>query len=238
MEWRRISPRRQWWWLFFLCFSVASSAQGTLEGSAPAIEILKLHWTKQVRLPRNFDPSILPANGVLSEPVSRGAATVASSSSVVSDATRAATSARSEAAGTSVAFPAIPGRLPIVYVYSMKIRNAGPKIIEGIAWDYLFIDPNSNKELGSHQFLSYEKVSTDKIVTLQSQLRSPPTRVVLASSSGNKQRPKFIEQAVIQCLLYKDGTMWRNTQAREGVCDLLKQGKELVKRKHGAGQSR
>ena len=233
MELRKTSPLRQWWWLFFLCFSVAgtSSAQGTLEGSAPTIEILKLHWVKQVRLPRNFDPSILPANGVLNEPVSKGAATVAPSSSVISDATRAAASARSEAAGTSVAFPAIPGRLPIVYVYSMKIRNAGPKIIEGVAWDYLFIDPNSNKELGRHQFLSYEKVSTDKIVTLQSQLRSPPTRVVLASSSGKKQQPKFIERVVVQCLLYKDGTMWRNTQAREAVCDLLKKGREIVKRK-------
>src|SRR6266436_5426178 len=79
------------------CFSISflyliaagfSFAQGTIDHSAlPGIEIVKLKWQKEVRLPRNFDPSILPANGVLPDTAPRSAATsaptTAPSSSVV-----------------------------------------------------------------------------------------------------------------------------------------------------------
>lgn len=245
MQWRPNTPGRwKWYWISFLCLIAAgaSFAQGTLDNSVlQGIEIVKLKWQKEVRLPRNFDPSILPANGVLPDTAPRSAATtaptIAPSGSVVSDQTRAATSARMEAAGSSIVFPATPGRLPIFYVYSLKIKNVGPRTIEGIAWDYLFIDPIGNKELGSHHFLSYEKISPAKIVTLKSQLRSPPTRVIQAPNVKSKQQPKFVERAVIQCVVYSDATIWRNAQVSEGVCDLLKNGKELLKRRHGAGAS-
>jgi len=118
----------------------------------------------------------------------------------------------------------------VFYLYSMKVRNIGAKSIEGVAWDYLFIDSISNSQVGSHQFLSYEKAAPGKTVTFQRQTRSPPTRVVDASDKKD-QRPKFIERAVIQCVLYADDTLWRSPQARAGVCDLLKKSKVVVKRK-------
>ena len=221
---------------FFFCLAAAGTSfgQGNVESSPPAIDILKLKWEKEVRLPRNFDPSIIPANGSFVDPASRTSA--AAPTSAV-DATRAATSAREAAASSSTVFPATPRRMPFVYVYSMKIKNSGPKKIEGVAWDYLFIDPSDNKELGDHQFLSYEKVATDRVATLQSRLRSPPIRVIQASSSAKKQQPKLVERAVIQCVLYSDDTLWRNSSAREGLCDLLKNAKSLVKRKPAAAQS-
>jgi hypothetical protein len=126
--------------------------------------------------------------------------------------------------------------MPVFYVYSMKIRNADSRVIEGIAWDYLFIDPNNNSELGRHQFVSYAKVATGQSVTLQGQLRSPPTRVVPASNEGKNTHPKFVERAVIECVLYADDTMRRNPSAREGVCEFLKNSKPSIKRKHGADQ--
>src|SRR5205809_204583 len=181
---------------FGFCFTVllligcaSSHAQGQTESAAPSIDILKLKWEKEVRLPRNFDPSVIPTNGSFLDPASRTSA--APPTSAV-DATRAATSAREAAASSSTVFPSTPRRLPFVYVYSMKIKNAGPKTIEGVAWDYLFIDPNANVELGRRQFLSYEKVSTDRVATMLSRLRSPPIRVIQASSSARKQQPKLV----------------------------------------------
>jgi len=221
---------------FFFCLAATATSfgQGTVESSPPAIEILKLKWEKEVRLPRNFDPSVIPTNGSFVDPALRTSAAAPISAL---DATRAATSARDAAASSSTAFPATPRRLPVVYFYSLKIRNAGTKTIEGIAWDYLFIDPNTGVELGRRQFLSYEKVVTDRIATLQSLLRSPPTRVIQASSSQRKQQPKLVERAVIQCVLYSDDTLWRNSSAREGLCDLLKNARSLMKRKPAAAQS-
>jgi len=115
----------------------------------------------------------------------------------------------------------------------MKIKNVDSRTIEGLAWDYLFIDPSNNAELGTHQFLSYAKVPTDKYGTLKAQLRSPPIRVVRSPNSTKNTQPKLIEKSVVQCILYADDTVWENPQARNGVCQLLKDNKALIKRRAG-----
>ena len=206
----------------------ASFGQAAQSAAAPNIEILKLHWEKQVRLPRNFDPSVIPANGSFVDPASRTSAAAPTSAL---DATRVATKARSAAAEGSDEFPSTPRRLPIFYNYSLKVRNLGLKVIDGIAWDYLFIDPRSRAQVSGHQFVSYAKIVKNKTVTLQSDLRSPPTRIVRASNSGKDTHPKFLEQGVIQCILYGDGSVWKSPQARDGVCDLLKNNKPANKQK-------
>ena len=220
-------------WLCVLFTSLvacgASFGQAAQDPTGQDVEILKLHWEKQVRLPRNFDPSIIPTGGTFSDPASRTSGSPGVSSSV--DATRAATSTRSAAAGSNNTFPAIPGRLPVFYVYALKLKNIGPRTIEGIAWDYLFIDPTSNAELGNHQFLSYAKIPTNKSATLEAQLRSPPTRIVRSSDATKSAHPKLIEKSVVQCVLYADDTVWKNPHARDGVCELLRDDKALMKRK-------
>ena len=205
-----------------------SFGQEAQRAAVPNIEILKLHWEKQVRLPRNFDPSVIPANGSFVDPASRSSA--AAPTSAV-DATRAATKARSAAAEVNDEFPATPRRLPIFYNYSMKVRNLGLKVIDGIAWDYLFIDPLNRAEVSAHQFVSYAKIPKNKTVTLQNDLRSPPTRIVRAANSGKDTHPKLVEQAVIQCILYGDGSVWKGPRARDGLCDQLKNNKPANKQK-------
>lgn len=216
-------------WLLLSCALLFSGttalAQETNDSSKSNIEILKLHWEKEVRLPRNYDPSSIPTGGTFNDPASRTSAAAPSSSL---DAMRTATRSQSAAAGGSSAFPDPPARLPVVYVYSMKIKNAGAKLIEGVAWDYVFIDKSSDHELGRHQFLSYEKVETGKTVTFKSQLRSPPTRVVAASNPRDKH-PQFIERAVVQCVLYADDSSWRNHDATVDACSLLRKNKNLSK---------
>jgi hypothetical protein len=212
----------------FLLASGLSLGQESPGSVAPNIEIVKLKWQREVRLPRNFDPSVSPANGSFVDPASRTSAAAPTSTL---DATRAATSARSAAAEASNEFPSTPKRLPVFYIYSMKIRNLGLKAIDGVVWDYLFIDPRSKSEVSSHQFLSYAKVATNKTVTLEGDLRSPPTRIVRASDSGKDAHPKFVEQGVIQCILYADGSVWKNPQATDGLCDLFKNSKPANKQK-------
>jgi hypothetical protein len=228
------TPSLRWCWILlaFLIAPGSLSAQENLQVSAPPIEMLKLKWEKQVRLPRNFDPSVIPTGGTFSDP-SRSSTTTANTGTTT--ASSGASGPASGDSGLPNPFPATPARMSVDYVYSMKIRNASSKIIEGIAWDYLFLDPNSLTELGRHQFLSYAKLPTNKSITLQGQLRSPPTRVIRTSDSGKQAHPKLIERSVIQCVLYADDTVWRNPNARGGVCELLKNSKALMKRKHGAG---
>jgi hypothetical protein len=121
--------------------------------------------------------------------------------------------------------------LPIFYVYAIKVKNTGSKSIEGMAWDYLFIDSKSNAELSKHQFLSYANIPTNKSAKMEAQLRSPPIRIVRPTDSGRNTRPRVIERSDIQCVLYADHTVWKNPNARAGVCELLKNNKALTKRR-------
>src|SRR5947208_29536 len=59
------------------------------------------------------------------------------------DVTRPAVSGNRTNSLPGVAFPTVPSRMPIFYNYSMKVKNYSVKVIEGIAWDYIFIDPKS-----------------------------------------------------------------------------------------------
>src|SRR6266849_1383227 len=60
------------WILLALLIAPGSlSAQENLQGSAPPIEMLKLKWEKEVRLPRNFDPSVIPTGGTFGDPATR-----------------------------------------------------------------------------------------------------------------------------------------------------------------------
>lgn len=234
MEARRgAASRLKWLCVAFISLAASGAALGQ-EPQGPAksnIEILKLHWERQVRLPRNFDPSVIPTNGSFVDPASRSSGPPVTSGAT--DTARTANNVRSANPNSpppDAAFPATPGRLPVVYAYSMKVRNAGSKSIAGIAWDYVFIDANSNAEMGRHQFLSYEKIPLNKSVRLQGELRSPPVRVIQTVDSKKSAPAKFIERAVIQCVLYADGTVWKNASARVGECELLKSS-ALTKRK-------
>lgn len=213
------------WSVFFICLGVSinSSAQQQFESSTPPIEILKLKWEKEVRLPRSFDPSIIPGSSTSLSPT-----TAVGTPTNAADLTRAATKARNDAAEAETVFPLTPGRLPVVYVYSIKVRNSGTKTIQGIAWDYIFLDASGSKPVGTHQFLTYQKLLPGKVVTLQRAIRSPPAWLIQISQ--NNARTRFTEKAVIECILYFDGSVWRSPMAREGVCDALKNNRATVAR--------
>lgn len=231
---REAASRLKWLWVVFVPLVSAGVSLGQ-EGQGPAkpnIEILKLHWERQVRLPRNFDPSAIPTNGSFVDPASRSSGPPVTSGAT--DMARTANNVKTASPNSpppDAAFPASPGRLPVMYVYSMKVRNTGSKPIEGIAWNYVFIDANSNAEVGKHQFLSYQKIPVNKSAKLQGELRSPPVRVIQTADSKKSAHVKFIERAVIQCVLYVDDTVWKSASTRVGECELLKNSKALTKRK-------
>ena len=122
---------RQHSWILLLCLiSVPGFAQQTAEPTSN-IEISKLHWEKQVTLPPNFDPSVIPTNGTFADPASR---------------------------------------------------------------------------------------------------TSPPIRILRSGKSEKNPHPKLTERALVQCIQLADDTVWQNSFARPGVCE-LNSSKALTKRK-------
>jgi len=212
--------------------NAGSTANAAAGSGSSNIEIIKLEWKREVRLPRNFDPAAIPTGGTFNDPATRISSTTSTTAATESARASGPRGGADNAGGT---FPATPSRLPVFYVYSMKIKNVGPKRIEGIAWDYLFIDSNLKSEVGRHQFLTYTKIPTNKTITLHGDLRTPPISIVGAPTAGSDKHSRYIEKAVIQCVFYEDDSIWKNPLARAGVCELLK-SKYPAKQRHGLDQ--
>jgi len=217
-------------WLILLvpiiCGMAAAQSQNPVK---PPLEILGMKWEKQARLPRNFDPSVIPENGVFSTMESRTAVS-GSTQAPLNDAGRRDAAERSAALAPVDYFPKTPARMPVFYIYSIKIRNVGSKAIQGVAWDYLFINPTSQAVLGAHHVLSYNHVKASQSATLKGPERTRPTKVVSAVNAEAKQTAKPLQRAVIQCVLYEDGTSWQNS-ARADACDLLRKMRPAASKK-------
>jgi hypothetical protein len=201
--------------IFGLVAGVQSFPQNEASTATLPFEILKLKWEKQARLPEGFDPSNGGASGSIND-------------SATSGSSRGGGGGGSTTQGLQ---PSGPSRVFFSYVYSMKIRNTGAKEIEGVAWDYIFLDPATSAEVGRHQFLSFQKVEPAKTATFQSELRTPPVRTIRTQTVAENKHGKLSEKSEIRCVLYADGTTWRAPSTSEDVCNLLRKGKAGLNRK-------
>lgn len=209
--------------IFWLALVLGSScgvfAQPKTEPARLPFEILKLKWEKQAKLPQNFDPSGGGSPGTINDSTgsSRGGSGGGSSSD-------------SSGSTTQGLQPSSPSRITFAYLYSIKIRNRLEKPIEGVAWDYVFLDPANSQELGRHQFLSFQKVEAGKTATFQIEQRTPPVRVFRTQTVAANKHGKLSETAVIRCVLYADGTTWLEANTNADVCGLLRKGKLSLRR--------
>jgi len=64
------------------------------------------------------------------------------------------------------------------FAYQVRIRNAGEKQIVALDWDYIFIDPETEKVIERHSFRTQARIRPRKSKTLSEVSVSPPTRVI------------------------------------------------------------
>src|SRR6266566_5431908 len=114
--------------------------------------------------------------------------------------------------------PPHPPILVTEYAYTLKLRNVGTKTVRGVGWDYIFIDPTSQQELGRHNFQSLVKIGKGSQSTVIHSSTSPPTRIVSESALHRNSRNPFTEQILITCLKYNDGTVWIADPSRQHDC--------------------
>jgi|ERR1051326_3670520 hypothetical protein len=218
---------------FLICGNASAQAESAKTNSG--VEILKLKWEKQARLPRNFDPSVISDNGVFSTMQARTAAPGSTQAPYTDDARRDA-AARSAALAPVDYFPNAPARMPVFYVYSLTVRNNGTRTIQAVAWDYVFLNPGSQTVVGNHHLLSYTTVKASQTLTLKGTERTRPTTVVSATNVKPKTASiKLLERAIIRCVLYDDGTTWRNP-AGDSECDLLKKNQPAAAQRRQRSQ--
>ena|SRR5438045_915644 len=200
-------------WILFLCLIGAGTAPAQDPAghqAPPAVVILKLKWAKAIQSPFYDESSMYSATkDILPDPSRPNNAAVLSA--------------------PDSPFPP-SGRFAVYYAYSVKIKNDCAKAIRGVAWEYLFADPASSKELGRHQFVSFEKIDAYESATLHGNSYSPPATVVSAEGLKKDKRAPFLERVEFKCVLYTDGTLWQHPAAQGNECEYLKRGEYQKKR--------
>lgn len=96
-----------------------------------------------------------------------------------------------------------------LYTYQIKVKNNGTRTIQTIVWDYVFLNPTTNQEVGRHTFTSLITLRPGKTQNLVMSKFSPPTRSINANDAGKKQSDLYVEQINIKSIQYTDGSIWQ-----------------------------
>src|SRR5215213_2283736 len=94
------------------------------------------------------------------------------------------------------------------YRYKVRVRNDGAKAIKLVDWDYVFLDPDTRKEVGRQLFTSEEKVRPGDARDLEVFILSPPVRTASAQGKQKETTP-FIEHVILTRVVYADGSVWQ-----------------------------
>lgn len=94
------------------------------------------------------------------------------------------------------------------FTYSIRVRNDGAKTVKLVAWDYVFLDPATNLEVGRHSFVSSIDLKPNKTESVSEKRVAPPTRTVNAAAPGRLLKGSYIEKIVIRSVRFADGSMW------------------------------
>ena len=101
------------------------------------------------------------------------------------------------------------GRLSVVYVYEVKVKNSGRKDIRTLTWDYVFFEPGTAQEVGRRQFVREVNMRPGTTRNLIVRTKSSPTGTLAATKAGQKPRDQYLERVVIRRIEYADGSVWR-----------------------------
>lgn len=189
--------------MVFLLVGAASAQSPSAVSDPPGVTVLKKNWRSQVRNPALDEDPFLPnyeyreAVRTQKENMRQTAISLKTVGVAVNNPPR--TIVRAD----------LPPGLSITYVYSVKIRNTGEKTIQSVVWEYVFFDPDTQKEMGHHQQTSKVKIHSGKSQDLTRRSTSPPAQVVDASKDAKDPASQLSERVVIHRIEYTDGSVWQ-----------------------------
>jgi len=125
----------------------------------------------------------------------------------------------SGSASSSDDSPSFAVRRGPFFLYSLEVQNVGSKPIKAIRWDYIILDSKTNEELGTHEFENIERISPNKVKALNAKSPVSPTRVVPVQETD---KSATTEKVVVRCVVYEDGTLWKQSAVSEPACEALR----------------
>jgi hypothetical protein len=195
--------------LLFALAATVSNAQSSISSEPPGAEVTRFSWSKE-RIGWEKDPFGGPIenfdevrartrNEKRIEDAKRG------NSAEIDKIKR---EARADAANIDAKHKGTT-RSRYVFVYKATVKNSSNKAIKSIDWDYIFLDRDTETEIGRQQFTSEEKISPGKTKELTITITKPPTQTISLTALNNNERGTLNGQVVLMRIDYADGTSWQ-----------------------------
>lgn len=96
----------------------------------------------------------------------------------------------------------------VKYIYEIKIKNTGEKAIKKISCQYIFSEPDTQKQISYVSFDKEININPGKTEKLTLISLSPPSGAVDATKADKKLRDQYAELVIIQRIEYADGSIW------------------------------
>ena len=96
-----------------------------------------------------------------------------------------------------------------IFVYKVTVKNASPKTIKRIDWDYVFLEGSTEQEIDRRQFTSDESVTPGKTRELTIVIDRPPTKTISVNDLNKGERERLGEKVVVMRIEYADGSAWQ-----------------------------
>ncbi|HEX8337275.1 MAG TPA: hypothetical protein VF621_11140 [Pyrinomonadaceae bacterium] len=190
-----------------LTLSLGGAARAQTPAAPPGVEVLKYGWSKERTNWESdpFAPTVEGMNDVRRRQGDQRRAERARGTGNTAEAAKVEQEQRAEQ--VIRARPPAPPRY--AFRYKISVRNAGPKAIKEIDWDYVFTDAATGEVLGRREFTGVEKIAPGRQKELNFMSPAAPAQRISVQSLNKKERDGLGEQVVVVRVLYEDGTEWR-----------------------------
>ena len=190
--------------LVLFLFAFSASAQGLSNPSAPpGVTVILKKWRIEVRNPALEKDPVKDMNEREQEERRRKETDRQNEILIERGMPPGAPRVRVPALEAGVRWPSA------IYVYEVKVSNTGKKGIRTLTWDYVFLEPGTEREVGRRRFISKVSINPGRTRNVAVRSASPPTGTIDAMITGKKLRDQYSEQVVIQSVGYADGSVWR-----------------------------
>lgn len=175
---------------------------------APGVSVVKASWRKQVFNPALLEDPLSASDNTAQLLRERKEITGENNARAKAGArlrplpTRAA----GEPATGPTELPPIDPR--VSYLYEVKVVNTGTKKISSLVWEYVLVDPATEREVGRHSFETKAGIGVGKQQTLSARSGYPPATVIDVSQSDKENRGQFAERVEILRIVYEGGSVW------------------------------
>jgi hypothetical protein len=183
-------------------FLVAICASAQASSTPPDVTVLQKKWRIEKYNPALEKDPLAPNKERQREELEQKAAARENESRIRQGEPALPPSVRQRAPETGA------GRLSLMYVYEMKVRNTGRKEIRTLTWEYVFFEPGTTREVGRLQIVSQLSMRPGTSRHLVVHTTSSPTGTIDATKADKKPREQYSEQVVIRSIAYADGSVW------------------------------